>query len=253
MITLGIDLGSRNTKVAIYDSATGQILHSAWRGTDVSPLDTAHALLSDALAATHARPERVAATGYGRKLWPDPHKVLSEISCHAAGVRHFHPHARTVIDIGGQDSKIFTLDAAGKVLDFVMNDKCAAGTGRFLEMTALRLDCTLDQLSQLASLSTAALNISSTCVVFAESEIVGMIAENAAPADIARAVHNSIASRVLTQISALAFEPPMVFTGGVALNNDLVACLARQLQLPVGVPPSPEITGALGAAILAAT
>lgn len=253
MITLGLDIGSRNTKLVIYNSDDRSILFANWISTEVNPLASVESLLAQALAQTGSEtPGTAASTGYGRKLWKHG-RVLSEISCHAAGVRHFHPEARTIIDIGGQDAKIITLAADGKVRDFVMNDKCAAGTGRFLEMTALRLDCTLDQLSQLASLSTAALNISSTCVVFAESEIVGMIAENAAPADIARAVHNSIASRVLTQISALAFEPPVVFTGGVALNNDLVACLARQLQLPVGVPPSPEITGALGAAILAAT
>ncbi len=251
MITLGIDLGSRNTKVAIYDSATGQILHSAWRGTDVSPLDTAHALLSDALAATHARPERVAATGYGRKLWPDPHKVLSEISCHAAGVRHFHPHARTVIDIGGQDSKIFTLDAAGKVLDFVMNDKCAAGTGRFLELTAIRLACPLDQLSRLAEQSTRKLRLSSTCVVFAESEIIGLIAQAASPGDIARAVHASISERILAQIGSLDWSPPVTFTGGVALSSDLADCLGQRLETTLSIPPDPEITGALGAAILA--
>lgn len=253
MITLGLDIGSRNTKLVIYDAEKRSILFARWVSTDVNPLLSVENLLAQARAETALETPAVAAcTGYGRKLWKRG-RVLSEISCHAAGVRHFHSEARTVIDIGGQDSKIITLAADGKVRDFVMNDKCAAGTGRFLEMTALRLDCTLDELSRLASLSTRALDISSTCVVFAESEIVGMISENAAPADIARAVHNSIASRVLTQISALAFEPPVSFTGGVALNSDLVRCLAQQLQTPVSVPPSPEITGALGAAILAAT
>ena len=161
------------------------------------------------------------------------------------------PEAKTIIDIGGQDAKIITVAADGRVRDFVMNDKCAAGTGRFLEMTALKLDCTLDGLSLLAEGSNHALDLSSTCVVFAESEIVGLIAANSSPADIARAVHNSIAKRVLTQISALDFEPPVVFTGGVALNRDLARCLSRELATPVSVPSLPLITGALGAAILA--
>ncbi len=253
MITLGLDIGSRNTKLVIYDAATQTILFEDWTATEVNPLRSVDNLLARAGEATGSdAPETAACTGYGRKLWQHRAKVLSEISCHAAGVRHFHPEVKTIIDIGGQDAKIITVTAEGKVRDFVMNDKCAAGTGRFLEMTALRLDCPLDGLSTLAAASTQALDISSTCVVFAESEIVGMIADNSAPADIARAVHNSIASRVLTQISNLAFEPPVIFTGGVALNSDLVACLARQLQTPVRVPCSPEITGALGAAILAA-
>ncbi len=251
MKTLGIDIGSRNTKLAIYDQESRILLFSALTATEVNPLHSLQALLAKAEQACPL-PEIAACTGYGRKLYSNKAKVLSEISCHAAGVLHFVPQARTVIDIGGQDAKIIALTPEGKVRDFVMNDKCAAGTGRFLEMTALRLDCPLDQLSSLAADSTRELRISSTCVVFAESEIVGMIAENVDPSDIARAVHVSIAKRILAQISALDHEPPVVFTGGVALNSDLRDCLARQLGTKVLLPTLPGITGALGAAILAA-
>lgn len=252
MITLGIDIGSRNTKIAVFDHSRKFIVFSDWTATEVNPLRSVESLLqraTDAIGTTV--PEASACTGYGRKLWKGGAKVLSEISCHAAGVLHFLPEAKTIIDIGGQDAKIITVAADGRVRDFVMNDKCAAGTGRFLEMTALKLDCTLDGLSLLAEGSNHALDLSSTCVVFAESEIVGLIAANSSPADIARAVHNSIAKRVLTQISALDFEPPVVFTGGVALNRDLARCLSRELATPVSVPSLPLITGALGAAILA--
>ncbi len=253
MIALGIDIGSRNTKIAVFDPARNCILFSDWTATEVNPLRSVESLLQRAADALGKfTPDAAACTGYGRKLWTGGAKVLSEISCHAAGVLHFLPEAKTIIDIGGQDSKIISIAADGKVRDFVMNDKCAAGTGRFLEMTALRLDCALDGLSRLAEDSRRELDLSSTCVVFAESEIVGMIAGNSSPADIARAVHNSIAKRVLTQISALDYEPPVVFTGGVALNGDLARCLSRQLETPVSVASLPLITGALGAAILAA-
>lgn len=251
MITLGIDIGSRNTKIALYDSQAAKILYSAYRATAVSPLETVLELTREAFSRLGMQSaDAVACTGYGRKIYPLPDKILSEISCHAAGVRFFHPEARTIIDIGGQDAKIITLEEDGRVRDFVMNDKCAAGTGRFLEMTAIRLGCTLDELSSLAELATQNLAINSTCVVFAESEIIGLIAANVHPAEIIRAVHESIAGRVLTQISGLLYAPPLVFTGGVAQNSALVNCLARQLQAPISVPPDPEITAALGAALL---
>ncbi|MCB5247602.1 MAG: acyl-CoA dehydratase activase [Candidatus Cloacimonetes bacterium] len=253
MITLGIDIGSRNTKIVIFDPQKRSLVFSGCVATEVNPLRSVENLLVRAEDQTGLKDFAAAAcTGYGRKLWKTKARVLSEISCHAAGVLYYQPEAKTIIDIGGQDSKIITVSGEGKVSDFVMNDKCAAGTGRFLEMTALRLDCSLDELSSLAAASSLVLDISSTCVVFAESEIVGMVADNSAPADIARAVHNSIAERILTQISALEYQPPVVFTGGVALNADLVGCLSRQLDTPISVPPSPELTGALGAAILAA-
>ena len=249
MISLGIDIGSRNTKLVVYDSSEDNILFSDWLATDVNPLKSVNILTATAITSIgYDNIVKVACTGYGRKLCN--HKVFSEISCHAAGVLHYLPQTRTIIDIGGQDSKIITLDSHAKVSDFVMNDKCAAGTGRFLETTALRLACSLEQLSFLASESRGILDISSTCVVFAESEIVGMIADNASPADIARAVHNSIAKRIQVQMSALDWQPPVAFTGGVALNSDLALCLSNQLQTEVLVPSLPQITGALGAAIL---
>jgi len=251
MIKLGIDIGSRNTKIVLWDSIAGQIVYAAWRSTDVHPLDTVNDLLGRAyreLGITLV--DQTGCTGYGRKLYPSATRTISEIACHAAGVRFFHSDCRTIIDIGGQDSKIISLESEGRVRDFVMNDKCAAGTGRFLEMISLRLNCPLEQLSALAGRSDAELAISSTCVVFAESEIISLIAQNHKPADIARAVHQSIARRVLAQISALDHQPPVSFTGGVALISDLVHCLEQELGCPVQVPPEPELTGALGAALL---
>lgn len=252
MITLGIDIGSRNTKLVCFDHSDRLIRFSGWTGTDVSPLDSVQRLKQRARKSSgiSAQPP-TAVTGYGRKLISPEARILSEIRCHAEGVRYYYPNARTIIDIGGQDAKVITLDAEGKIRDFAMNDKCAAGTGRFLEMTALRLGCPLSELSALAQKSAAARSISSTCVVFAESEIIGLIASGAASADIALAVHLSIAKRVVSQLCALEFRPPLVFTGGVAQNQDLVSRTSALLQEDISVPPDPEITAALGAALLA--
>lgn len=253
MTTLGIDIGSRNTKIVIYDPGKANIIFSAWSGTDVNPLVSLQRLLDDASSQTGIQSfDATGCTGYGRKLYKQPARIISEISCHAAGVLFSHPQTKTIIDIGGQDSKIITLGENSRVRDFVMNDKCAAGTGRFLEMTALRLECSLEELSHLAEQATRELRISSTCVVFAETEIIGLIAQNESPANIARAVHDSIAGRVLIQLSSLEFASPVVFTGGVAQNSDLTNCLAERLGTKIAVPPDPEITGALGAAIMVA-
>lgn len=254
MISIGIDIGSRNTKLVVFDPSASAILYAGYRGTDISPLASVAALLAEA-ANTPGMPDLkalpTAVTGYGRKLYKDAGKTLSEIVCHAAGTRYYHPSCRTVIDIGGQDSKVLTIDASGKVKDFVMNDKCAAGTGRFLEMTAMRLGCTLSELSQTAQASTRRITLNSTCVVFAESEIIGLMAQETSAADIATAVNLSIAKRIAAQVGSLEFSPPVVFTGGVAQNAALAACIAEEIGFPLLFPPDPEITGALGAAILA--
>lgn len=252
MIKLGVDIGSRNTKLVILDASRNEVMFAAWRATEVDPRESVQALLAEAETALGPFSAAAsAATGYGRKLYATQYQVKSEISCHAAGVLFSYPRVRTIIDVGGQDSKVITLDDRQKVADFAMNDKCAAGTGRFLEMTAMRLTCSLDGLSKLAASSSGDLSISSTCVVFAESEIISLLSGNASAEDIARAVHRSIAKRIVGQLSSLDYAPPFAFTGGVAQNSDLVRCLADELRSEIFVPPDPEITGALGAALLA--
>lgn len=254
MITIGLDLGSRNTKIVVYDHLHKSILHSAWCFTDLSPRKSSDFLIANALAELQLTPDQVdrwAATGYGRKLMHDTCKVFSEITCHAAGCLHLHPSLKTIIDIGGQDSKVICLGEDAKIQEFIMNDKCAAGTGRFLEMTAQRLNIDVDQLSALAATSTCELKLNSTCVVFAESEIIGMIASELRPADIARAVHHSISHRIILQMAGLNWQEPLGFTGGVAMNDDLTHCLGEVLNCQVWRPDEPEITAALGAAILA--
>lgn len=191
------------------------------------------------------------ATGYGRDLLACADQRITEITCHACGVRVLTPNARTVIDIGGQDSKVIHLDATGKVHDFVMNDRCAAGTGRFLEVVARRLDVSLKDLGHLAGRAKKPAAISSMCVVFAETEIVGLLAQGASPASIVAGVQLAMATRLASMAGRHVMQP-VVFTGGVALIPGMAKVLSSALQCSVSIVPTPQYTGALGAAILAA-
>lgn len=250
--TLGIDIGSRNTKIVVFAPDEKNIVFSAYSSTEISAVQGVEKLLqlADKVVDT-SQIISSCVTGYGRKLYKAANTMKSEISCHAVGCNYLFPEANSIIDIGGQDSKIITLNPDGSVNDFVMNDKCAAGTGRFLEMTAMRLGVDLDSLSLLASASDKELQLNNTCVVFAESEIIGLLAEGHNAENIARAVNNSIARRIFAQMSSLNCKAPIVFTGGVALGKDLALCLSKLVNSPLLIANDPEITGALGAAILA--
>lgn len=252
MYKLGIDIGSRNTKLLVFDNTLDQIVYSAYTATQISGKETVESLLKDMqqkIGNIHIDSSCV--TGYGRKLYSEANRIKSEITCHARACNYLFPDTKTVIDIGGQDSKIITLNSDGSVKDFAMNDKCAAGTGRFLEMTAIRLMCSLDDLSRLAYNSNKDTLLSSTCVVFAESEIIGLLAAGNKVENIVRAVNMSIAKRIYSQMAPLHCESPIVFTGGVAQNEYLAFCLSQLCKTEVLLPPDPEITGALGAALLA--
>jgi predicted CoA-substrate-specific enzyme activase len=250
---LGIDIGSRNNKVALIEIRERKVIFSAFSSTGVNPSETVSELLDKGFATHKCNWNNIIstyATGYGRKLFKAD-KVVSEITCHATGVQHYYPDAATVIDIGGQDSKIISIGENGHIRDFVMNDKCAAGTGRFLEMVALRLGISCNELDKTASSSTREVHLSSTCVVFAESEIIGLVSENYASSDIARSVHLSIAERIVAQLNQMDWKAPIVFTGGVAYNHDLRNIISGMVATDILVPPDPEITGALGAALTA--
>ncbi len=252
-LIIGIDIGSRNTKIVVADDHDSRIIYRAYCDTGINPVLTLKHLLSEASKQTQEIEKANViryATGYGRNMIPSD-RVVSEISCHAKGVLHYYPETRTIIDIGGQDCKVISVDQTGKVADFVMNDKCAAGTGRFLEMVAIRLQIPCSELDAVASAATQKLNLSSTCVVFAESEIINLIAQGHTASEIAHAVHLSIADRIIAQINQLNWQPPVVFTGGVALNSDLRSIFSKRLQCEIMIPPEPELTGALGAALIA--
>jgi len=254
MIYAGIDAGSRAIKVVLFDDENGQIVASGMADQGIAQEALAKELLEKLL---HQRQlptgsvAKIVATGYGRNIIGFAHKTVTEITCHAAGVHHAVPEARTIIEIGGQDSKAISLKVDGTVQDFSMNDRCAAGTGRFLEVVATRLTVDLYTLGELSGRSRNPAAISSMCVVFAETEIIGLLAAGVEPEDIASGVQAAIAARVGT-MAGRKIEPPVAFTGGVALIPGMAGALEKVLKQPVSVPADPQMTGALGAALLAA-
>jgi predicted CoA-substrate-specific enzyme activase len=254
MITAGIDAGSRAVKVAFYDSEKDCITASglADQGVEQKALTLAlYQRLLDEQGLTTSDIDRVVATGYGRNMVDFADTTITEITCHACGVRRVAPEARTIVEIGGQDSKLIRLNGDGAVRDFAMNDRCAAGTGRFLEVVAGRLEVALEGLGALANESSSPAPISSMCVVFAETEIVGLLASGTSRANIVAGVQAAIAKRVAA-MGGRSVEGPVVFTGGVALVPGMADALASVLNQEVAVARGPQFTGALGAAILAA-
>ncbi|MCK4312897.1 MAG: 2-hydroxyglutaryl-CoA dehydratase [Candidatus Cloacimonetes bacterium] len=249
---IGIDLGSRMSKIVILD--LNKIIYSNVCDTGVNPKITSQNLFEKALKDTGIEKpeiEKIFSTGYGRNIVPFADKRITEISCHAKGVNYFFPEARTIIDIGGQDSKVILTDKKGKVIDFAMNDRCAAGTGRFLEVTANILELTVDELGKISSRSKQDIDINSTCVVFAESEIIGLISQGEKPEDIIKAVHFSIAKRTKNLIAQMHWQKPVVFTGGVAKNKGMKKAISDILRTEIRIPEDSFITGALGAALFA--
>ncbi len=249
-ISIGIDIGSRFTKIVFWDYEKCQVVSSGVAESGIDPIKTVKELRVEAYEGD-ASSFAVCSTGYGRKLLET--KYVSEISCHAKAIAHLIPDASTVVDIGGQDSKVIILGDSGKVVDFVMNDKCAAGTGSFFESIARLCNFTVSEIAEMALKSQKELNMSSTCVVFAESEIISMINNQERIEDILMAVHKTVAHRVksMLPVQFLSSEKKFVLTGGVAKNKAMVQTLEREIAKKITVPPNPSITGAMGAAIYA--
>ena len=254
MKVAGIDAGSRTIKIVLYDAdqrrVLGRRLCDQGVRQEALAVEQLDALLAE-LGLARDQLSRMVATGYGRAALPFVHETITEITCHARGVREQTPEAEMVIDIGGQDSKAIWLDARGAVRDFVMNERCAAGTGRFLEVLAARLDISVNDLGLQAAESVSPAPINSTCVVFAETEIVGLLANNTDPKDIAAGVLKSMAARMASMIGRRAKEP-ILLTGGVARVHGMADRLAEAIGYPIRLATNPEFTGALGAALLAA-
>lgn len=254
MIFAGIDAGSRTIKVALIDGTSGECVGSGITDQGVEQGRLAHDLFKSVLEKYDIKRKDIGgtvATGYGRDIVRMADTTITEISCQAAGVVSQVKEAGTIIDIGGQDSKVLHLDEEGKVRDFAMNDRCAAGTGRFLEIVAERLGVELTGLGKLVEGSKEPCSISSMCVVFAETEIVGLLAGGSSREDIAAGVQESIAKRVSSLVGRKR-SGPIVFTGGVAKIEGMDKALESVLDKAVEVCPEPQMTGALGAAILAA-
>lgn len=248
-LTAGIDIGSMATKAVIFD---GQVLGAAVVPTGWEPREAGLRALREALDSaglSEGRIDRVVGTGYGRVSLPILDRKVTEITCHARGAYHLNTWTRTVIDIGGQDSKVIALNPDGTVADFIMNDKCAAGTGRFLQVMAGVLDVTLDGLGVLAA-DAAPAPLSSMCTVFAESEIVGLLAAGVGKDAIAAGILASIAQRVQGLAGRVPVQGEVTFTGGTARNPDICRVVAAHLGVPLHIPPNPQLVGALGAALI---
>ena len=254
MLSAGIDVGSVAAKAVVFDVATRSVAGSALLPTGWNTREAGEAVLDAACREAGAGRHdlgQVVATGYGRIALPFAQKTVTEITCHAKGASWLFPGSGVVLDIGGQDSKAISLDEHGGVRDFVMNDKCAAGTGRFLQVLAGILGMPLDELGQTAANGTP-VPISSLCAVCAETEIVGLLAQGTPPADLAAGVFVSIARRMRGLARRIAFTGQCVFTGGLATSPAFCGFLAQELDMPVQVPDQPQLVGALGAALLAA-
>lgn len=253
-ITAGIDAGSRAIKIVLWDMEYKRVIASGTMDQGVNQDLLARQLYSQLLEENQIGPGsivRVVSTGYGRAIVSKADETITEISCHARGVRHLHSDARTIVEIGGQDSKWLCLDEKGAVRDFSMNDRCAAGTGRFLEVVAHRLGIQLSDLGGLSAKSRKPAIVSSMCVVFAETEIIGLLASGVPPEDIVAGVQNSIATRVAA-MAGRRVQEPVYFTGGVALIPGMKHAMESALNRPVREACDPQMTGALGAALLAA-
>ena len=249
----GIDSGSTSTDVAIIDRDATLVAHVV-RATGARAIDSAEAALSDALSQAGISKDELAytvSTGYGRTGIGIGDAQVTEITCHARGAHHLDPQARTIIDIGGQDSKAIRMDEEGAVVSFAMNDKCAAGTGRFLEAMARILELSVDELAQMGTDWDEDITLSTMCTVFAESEVVSLIAQNKKTADIVHGLDASVASKTAGLVQRVHGEPEYLMTGGVAQNAGVVAALTSKLGSPVRVPPDPQVCGALGAALIA--
>jgi CoA-substrate-specific enzyme activase, putative len=253
MLTLGIDIGSLSTDAVLINEKKEIVAYEVI-ATGASSKKACDKIFKHILDATKLEAkdlDYVVATGYGRIKVPFANEVVTEITCHAKGANYFFPDARTVIDIGGQDSKAIKLDAKGNVLDFSMNDKCAAGTGRFLEVMARTLEIELDEMGELSLTGKDNVSISSLCTVFAESEVVSLIGADHKTPDICRALHISIAKRVSGQAKRVGLEESVVMTGGVAKNIGVVRELEKKLLCKIKIAEEPQIIGALGAALIA--
>ena len=253
MLTVGVDIGSISAKAAAM--LDGALLGSKviLTGYNVRKAGMAalHGLLAD-LNLEDRPVDRIIATGYGRNSAEFAHRAVTEITCHAAGAHFQDPLIRTVIDIGGQDSKAIALDSAGRVKDFCMNDKCAAGTGRFLEVMARALELDLEAFGDLSLQADRPAVISSLCTVFAESEVISLIAKGERRNNIIAAIHDSIGARVAAMAKRVGVVEPVMMTGGVAKNIGVVCALERNLNCAVRVSGHCQVNGAIGAALIAA-
>ncbi len=250
--TMGIDIGSSACKAVILkdgDEIVGTFKVAVGTGT-TGPNRAFEGVLESAGLSAADEIDYVLATGYGRNTFERADAQMSELSCHAKGANHLFPDVRTVIDIGGQDVKVIQIDH-GAMVNFQMNDKCAAGTGRFLDVMARILEVDVSDLASLAAKSTKKIAISSTCTVFAESEVISQLANGEKKEDVVNGIHYAITARVVGLARRVGIRDRVVMTGGVAQNAGVVKALQDQLEHEVSTSPLSQYVGALGAALYA--
>jgi len=256
MTVAGVDVGAATAKTVIFGDdrvlgysviPTGHNVKAAAERVTLQAMETAG--ISNSIQEL----DYVISTGYGRNAVTFADKSATEIICHAKGANFLIPETRIIIDIGGQDSKAIEVDEKGNVKDFIMNDKCAAGTGRFLEVMAEVLQVgPIDNMGPMSLKSQNPCSISSTCTIFAESEVVSLRAEGRSREDLVAGIHQAVATRVAVMAKRLHIRPEVIFTGGVAKNIGLKRALEKEFGLDIVVSEEPQIIGALGAALMAA-
>lgn len=252
MYFAGVDIGSTMTKVVLMDNS-GNLLSAIKGPTGPEYRQLANEVMRQALEQASLQIDDISyivATGYGRLSVPFADRQITELSCHARGVSSFFPNVRTAIDIGGQDAKCMKIDN-GRLTGFVMNDKCAAGTGRFLEVTAATLGIRLEDMGDISLKATKKIQISNLCTIFAQQELVALLSRGEKLENILAGLHDALASRIAALARRLGIEPDLVLTGGVAKNTGMVRAMKESLGCEIFVPEEPLLTGALGAAILA--
>ncbi|MBI2303968.1 MAG: CoA activase [Chloroflexi bacterium] len=253
MITAGIDMGAKNLKVVILRD--GQVIASSLIRVGFDTQEALDEGLQHALAEVGLSKgdiQRVVATGAGRNSVPGADDAVTEVRADSAGITHISPTIRTVIDVGAEEGRAVRCNAQGKVVDFAINEKCAAGAGAFTEAMARALEVPLEELGALSLKSQQTVPMNAQCAVFAESEVVSLIHARTSKEDIARAVHDAIASRITSMARRVGVEKDVALVGGVARNKGFVDSLRRDLDMDILVPPDPEFVGALGAALIAA-
>ena len=252
MYAAGVDVGAASGEVLIWDGQ--RIVTYSIVPTGFNSRRAAYQAMDRALEGTGISRDdigAIVATGYGRIAIDYADRQVTEISCYAKGINHLYPEVRTIIDIGGQDSKAISVGTDGRVVDFLMNDKCAAGTGRFLEVMAKALELGVEDLGDISLKAREPHQVSSTCTVFAESEVVTLVAEGVNREDIVAGLHAAIAKRTMSMVNRLGLVPPVAMAGGVAKNKGVVKAIEEEIGEALIVPSEPQIVGALGAALLA--
>ncbi|CAO0823720.1 2-hydroxyisocaproyl-CoA dehydratase activator [Desulfarculales bacterium] len=251
MVVCGIDIGSTSIEIVLYNG--NKIIDYAITKTGAVPNENTQKILTSLLEKNSLNKNAIkytVVTGYGRNYYKYADFACSEIICHSVGVNYYFPETYSIIEIGGQDSKLIQTDGKGKAINFAMNDRCAAGTGKFIEMIANILNIPLKEASIIASKTNEIYEISSMCAVFAESEVISLIHQGIPVEAILKGIYQSVAKRVLNIGLNIKCHKNPVVTGGVANNIGVVAALIQELDCTVNVPPIPQITGGLGAAII---